>query len=220
MMQPEHHICHSVLMASSSGTLSPGLGLIAACHAVLCSQCGREHAALDDMGGALLLDESPAAMDEAVLHLALARLDGMAQEKAAKPPVSGPWPMPLAPLVERALERRGWTRVGIGIRTLTLEPEGAWPGETLELMRIEPHCGAPRHGHKGAEWTLVLQGLYEDHTGRYRRGDVAFADENLRHAPRAGAGDICYALAVTTGPLQFTGMTGVLQRLANQFSRK
>ncbi|MEM6850922.1 MAG: cupin domain-containing protein, partial [Pseudomonadota bacterium] len=82
----------------------------------------------------------------------------------------------------------------------------------VDLLRIQPGFGAPRHTHEGAEITLVVRGAFSDETGRYGPGDVSIASQAVTHRPIAEEGETCYALSVTDAPLAFTGALGWLQR--------
>ena len=83
----------------------------------------------------------------------------------------------------------------------------------VELLRIEPGHGAPRHTHEGTEYTLVVSGGFTDENGSYGPGEVSIVDSSHTHQPIADPGEICYALAVTDGNLKFTGWLGALQKL-------
>ena len=63
----------------------------------------------------------------------------------------------------------------------------------------------PSHTHDGSEVTLVLRGGFSDPTGHYRRGDIAIADRDLDHHPRADDDEDCICFAVIDAPLRLTG---------------
>jgi putative transcriptional regulator len=91
---------------------------------------------------------------------------------------------------------------------IDLAPEGLVPGAGLRLLRLAPGFTAPRHTHLGSEVTLVLQGEFSDHQGRYRRGDVCFADPSVDHRPSVGGEAVCLCLVYQEGPLRLTGPLG------------
>jgi putative transcriptional regulator len=109
-----------------------------------------------------------------------------------------------------AIVAGGWTFAGPGLRSLPID---LGSGSKAELLRIEPGWGAPRHSHRGGEYTLVLSGSFHDERGRYRVGDIACAGPTVTHRPVADPGEVCYSLAVTEAPLAFTGALGVFQKL-------
>jgi putative transcriptional regulator len=72
----------------------------------------------------------------------------------------------------------------------------------------------PSHTHEGSEITLVLRGGFSDATGHYRRGDIAIADSEVDHRPRADEDEDCICFAVTDAPLRLTGpVARFVQRL-------
>jgi putative transcriptional regulator len=74
----------------------------------------------------------------------------------------------------------------------------------------------PNHGHRGIELTLVLQGAFVDDGGRFARGDIEIADEELDHTPVADDAEDCICLAATDAPLRFSSW---VPRLAQPFLR-
>lgn len=108
-----------------------------------------------------------------------------------------------------ALARGGWSFAGPGVRTMPLMTED---GAKAELIRIEPGRGVPHHGHDGTEFTLVLTGGFSDGRASYGPGDVCMANPDTTHKPVADEGEVCIVLAVTDGPLAFTGALGWIQR--------
>ena len=70
-------------------------------------------------------------------------------------------------------------------------------GRVLALIRMEPCCGYPRHGHRGPEHVLVLRGGYRDERGEHRAGAFVQYERGSEHAPVALAGaEPCVLLAV------------------------
>lgn len=89
-------------------------------------------------------------------------------------------------------------------------------GCEVSLLRIDGGKAMPVHTHQGSEITLVLQGAFSDHDGRYGVGDIAYADDEINHKPVADPGETCICFAVVDAPLQLTGPIG---RLMNSFIR-
>ncbi|MGE0045528.1 MAG: cupin domain-containing protein, partial [Hyphomonadaceae bacterium] len=58
--------------------------------------------------------------------------------------------------------------------------------------------------------TLVLHGRYEDESGAYAPGDIAFADETADHRPHVPRGEDCVCLIARSGDMQFRGLLGFL----------
>ena len=105
-----------------------------------------------------------------------------------------------------------WSFAGPGVRKMALMDDH---GAKAELIRLEPGRGVPHHGHDGREFTLVLTGAFHDGRARYARGELCAADPSTEHKPVAEEGEVCIALAVTDGPLAFTGPLGWVQRALN-----
>ena len=90
-------------------------------------------------------------------------------------------------------------------------------GCTASLLKISPGAAMPSHTHGGREITLVLKGAFSDHTGRYARGDIAIADEDVDHKPIADDGEECICFAVSEASLKLTGPIGkYISRIAGQ----
>jgi putative transcriptional regulator len=82
----------------------------------------------------------------------------------------------------------------------------------LKLLRIGAGRAMPEHGHGGEEITLVLQGAYRDHMGRFARGDVADLDEDIEHKPVVEQGGDCICLVATEAPTRFKSLAARLMQ--------
>jgi putative transcriptional regulator len=174
----------------------------------------------DDVASGLFLAvEPPAGLADDALARALARIDDDAaldrraaeqasQNHDARLAEVQTLPSPLREAALEALQHRGWSFGGFGIRRLALM---AGDGTHAELMRVEPGFGAAEHDHAAEELTLIVTGAYDDGHGRYQAGDLSVARPGFSHAPKAEMGEVCYLLAVTYGPPRFAGAFGVLQ---------
>ena len=211
---PLHHPSAPLLAAAAGGRMSPAVTRILSAHAKLCPRCASLMAESETIAGAALecddgFDLAPDALDRA-----LAALD--AAPRATRLPESlSALPAEVHEIVGESLSKSQWRSGGLGLRILDLDLPDAAHGESFQVFRIEPGYGPPRHTHGGQEFTLVLTGAFKDETGTYRAGDIAIGDDSITHRPIAEPGEVCYALAVTTAPLKFTGPLGVLQRVLN-----
>lgn len=88
-------------------------------------------------------------------------------------------------------------------------------GCEAELLWIAQGRAMPSHTHEGSEFTLVLQGSFEDETGEYHRGDIGIADHTATHRPVAGDNEPCICLAISSGPVKLKGPIG--QRMRDVF---
>jgi putative transcriptional regulator len=167
------------------------------------------------VGGALLGDIAPVAVNEDTLDALLARLDDEPMDDTAPSLSEGDpsLPQPLRGYLGRRLSEVQWQGVG-GMRYADL---GVGSSEfRTRLMRISAGTAMPRHSHDGNELTLVLSGGFSDADGHYLRGDVAVTDSSIDHRPVADPGEDCLCLAVTDAPLKLTGPFG---RLLNPLFR-
>ncbi|PTW44868.1 ChrR family anti-sigma-E factor [Rhodovulum kholense] len=209
-----HHLTDDLLMAHASGSLPEAFGLVVATHVSLCDECRARLAGYEAVGGAVLEDADPGvAMAEDSLAATLRLIADMPEEAriAAPEPAAPVFPMPLRDYVGGDADTVQWRALGGGVRQAVLPTAR---DATVRLLYIPAGMAMPDHGHGGMELTLVLQGAFEDAGGRYGRGDVEVAGEDLDHTPVAAPGPDCICLAATDAPLKFHGL---LPRLAQPF---
>ena len=208
MTAPLHHIPRDLLDAYAAGTLPHAFAVVVAAHVALCDACRAELEAGDMLGGALIEALPGADLAPDALTRMMAALDSaapaLAPVRALVPaPVraSGIFPAPVMQALNGHPPK--WRMLGGGIRQQILDADG---DGTLRLLYIPPGRKVPEHGHRGLELTLVLQGSFSDSLGRFGRGDVESAGDDLDHQPVAGPGAPCICLAATDAPLRFQGM--------------
>jgi putative transcriptional regulator len=212
-MTPSHHPDPELLTAAATGALTPAVTRILSAHAALCPHCRVVMHDVETVAGAALNAEPDGDIAPNALDRALANL-GPQEPPAHLPDALAVLPDEVNEIVAPALGGT-WYSGGVGLKILDLKLPATADGETFQLFRIEPGSGPPKHSHGGQEFTLVLTGAFKDETGLYRAGDIAIGDASVTHRPVAEPGDVCFALAVTTAPLKFTGPLGVLQRMFN-----
>ena len=175
----------------------------------------------DDVAAAVFLaEEAPAPMAADALDRVLGLIDAAeARDSQAKAALRGrdgmgeeitalPSPVREAALQAMADHHR-WSFAGLGIQRLPLFAD---EGARAELLRIEPGHGVAMHDHEDEELTLVMTGAYHDGHAYYGPGDVSLARPGFTHRPRAEPGEVCYALAVSSGAPKFKGVFGLAQR--------
>jgi putative transcriptional regulator len=111
-------------------------------------------------------------------------------------------PSALAGLVPYTSDNIPWRTKMPGYKECSL---GVVDGCEVNLLWIRPGRKMPDHTHEGSEITLVLDGAFSDANGRYARGDIALADEDVDHSPVAENDRPCICLAITDAPLRLTG---------------
>ena len=210
-----HPAPDELLLDYAAGVLPEGPALAVALHVALDSDARRAVRRLRGLGGAMLESEAGAAIGEAALEAALARLDAVPVEPqpvAPAAPQGFDWaPAPLRPY----LGNRPWKRAFGGFEEIRLDLHG--DGHRVALLKLEPGHGLPIHRHTGHEYTVVLQGGYTDSTGNYAVGDFAVGPGPVAHEPIADPGEPCIALIVLEEPIVLTGFWA---RLLNPLLRR
>lgn len=195
-----HHIPEGTLRAYAAGQLPHAFAVVVAAHVSLCTECRAQVEAEEMLGGALLEGEAAAPLAGDARARLMAALDDSPPPRPAIR-ASGIFPAPVMEALKGNPPR--WKMLGGGIRQqiLSQDREGS-----LRLLYIPPGMAVPEHGHRGAELTLVLQGSFSDSEGRFARGDVEVAHDEIDHQPVAGPGEPCICLAATDAPLRFRGL--------------
>ena len=198
-MTVRHHPEEDLLLAYAAGRLDPAITLIVATHLSFCAQCRALATLGDKIGGTLLEDLPPVALAEDALARTMSRL-GQPQAVISPAPPEDGTPPPLRAYLGRSLADVRWRRMGPRLAYAMLYRRGPL---AMRLLRGASGSDVGRHTHRGAEFTLVLQGGYSDETGSYGPGDFQTAAADLTHNPVADPGEDCINLAVTIGGLRF-----------------
>lgn len=199
----------------AAGALEPALALLVETQAAIAPEARREIDTAESAAAAMFDRADSPRLSASALDAVFAKIDS-APEFAAPANDHAQSEIDHLPAPVREAARRAfgvgekWTFAGAGMRALVLSDSD---GLRCELLRIQPGQGAPTHTHKGAEYTLVLQGAFHDGYARYGVGEISYATPDLTHRPIAEPGPICYALAVTEEGLKFKGALGAMQRL-------
>lgn len=210
-MIPRHHLDSATLVSHAAGALSPAMAAVTATHLEACAHCRRLLTQAEHVGGALLLQQQPAAASPREAQLRddiLARLQlplpAATVEPAPLPahPSTEALPRPLQPYFGRTWKALRWRWVAPGVHMIRA-PETA--GDTLVLLKIAPGKSMPLHSHQGSELTQILQGAYDDALGHFGPGDMADLDSEIEHQPIVSPGVPCICVAALDGPLQFRG---------------
>ncbi|MCC1482387.1 ChrR family anti-sigma-E factor [Roseibaca sp. Y0-43] len=209
-----HHLNDKLLMAYSAGSLPEAFNLVVATHISICDECRARLASFDAIGGALLDQDDSAEMGAQSLSTVMARIKTAGPVAKEKPQTrDAVLPAPLVAAIGGGLDKVQWRAVGGGVRQAILKTSDK---ATARLLHIPGGVAVPDHGHQGLELTLVLQGAFRDEDGRFGRGDIEIASEEVEHTPVAEPGMDCICLAATDAPLKFRS---ILPRLAQPFLR-
>ena len=214
-MTHRHHPLPETLISYASGTLPNAISGVVACHISLCPQCAQDAHRLAIVGGLLLeRTDTPAAMEISERRIARALADPFLAAQTDQPsPVaeSDPLlPLPLAHYLGMSGDEIPWKRVVKGVMQYWVKlPKDA--GQ-MRLLRVAPGKVLLEHTHLGMELTMVLQGVYGDHSGHYTRGDVIEWNEDTQHMPRAFGDEECVCVIATERAPYYTRLLARLMR--------
>ncbi len=203
---PERPI-DELLAGYAAGTLSPPLQSLVAAHLCLKPDNRGFVAAMEAMCSRAIEETHPCAIRDRDAKLAAIFSDGGEPAPARSDTPCTILPPPLKSLLKRGISEVPWKTRLPGIKEFKVS--GQSDAEST-LYWIRPGRVMPSHTHDGSEVTLVLRGGFSDSTGHYRRGDIAVADSDLDHHPRADEDEDCICFAVIDAPLRLTGPVGRL----------
>jgi putative transcriptional regulator len=157
---------------------------------------------LETMAGEAVEDLAGAEVTDRQTRLEKIFASAGEPQETVSGPSSGKIPPALAALVPHDIDTIPWRAKMPGYKECAL---GVIEGCEVNLLWIRPGRKMPSHTHEGSEITLVLDGAFSDSRGRYGRGDIALADEDVDHSPVAENDGPCICLAITDAPLRLTG---------------
>ncbi len=199
MANISHHIPEALLVSYVGGTLPRPFAMVIAAHVSICEECRANLAAHETVGGALMDAFEPISVSDDLRNNVLAQLDDAFTPEPVRPRGDDTYPAPVLEALGSKPPR--WRSLGPGAKQCILE---SGKSGSVRLLYIAPGYAVPDHTHGGLELTLVLQGAFKDETGRFGRGDLEVANDDLEHTPIAEEGDPCICLAATDAPLKFS----------------
>jgi putative transcriptional regulator len=215
-MTHSHHPHPDTLISYVAGTLPNTISCVVACHTALCRECSDHVRRLAMVGGLMLRKLEPAPDDRAFTELAAAHFsaDSLPPREPRQDPVpeigDPVLPQPLASYLGMGVADIPWKTVVKGVRQHWIKlPKGS--GQ-MRLLRLTPGKLLLEHTHTGMELTLVLQGIYGDHSGDYIRGDVIEWTEGTLHQPRASGDEECICLIASENTPHFSRLVARLLR--------
>ena len=217
-METAHkHPQDELLAAYSAGSLPLSQALCISAHLEHCADCTRKLQRLNRVGSELMQQLQPAPASAALKDKLFAQLDSLSEDDIETSSVDPASPVPrcLQQFVRDGYDELPWRRVSLAIHSVELCRDSS--GARVELLKIRPGGSANTHTHLGDEYTVVLEGSFSDEDGLYGKGDFMLRDQNDKHRPVATQDRDCICLAVTEGPIQFTG---VFNRLLNPLLRR
>lgn len=206
----KHHISDELLMGYAAGVLPQAFDLVVATHVSLSDEARARLESFEAVGGAVIDHVDTAPVEEDSLAETLAKIDSMTPV-TPKTPQPGVFPAPLREIVGGDEDSVTWRSIGMGAKQCVLQSD---KDASVRLLFIPAGQAMPKHSHRGTEMTLVLKGAFSDEDGRYARGDIEIANEEVDHSPIAEAGEDCICLVATNAKLKFNG---ILPRIAQPF---
>ncbi len=200
-MSIQHHPDISTLMSYAAGSLGEALSAVVIAHIVRCPACRADVRRLETIGATVFDQAGSVPVGEAPV------VSAAASERAPRP--GDRIPDPLGIVLAGGLSTFRWRWLGPGVRHHRL-PLSAGAAGDLRLLKIAPGQKMPAHGHGGSELTLVLEGAYQDETGRFGVGDVEDVDGATEHQPIADTATGCICLIASEQAALFKGVLGRL----------
>ena len=217
-----------LLLDYASGALAEPVSVLVATMLALRPDLRRTVSEMEAVGGYLLDEIEPTDLSDDAFDSVLAVIDAddvpsiAANDDANNDHHSAAFdeatmsavPEPLRSYLGKSLSGLSWRKLGPGIEEHRVPMTDT--RFEMSVFRFGPGRTVPTHTHEGSELTLVLDGAFNDVTGRYERGDLAVNDEENHHAPVADALNGCLCLSVTGGPMRFSNP---LIQLYNRITR-
>jgi putative transcriptional regulator len=204
-----HHPADELLLALAAGRLRAGQAVVVGTHLESCVDCRARLHGLQALGGALLDEAEPAALDPQAWERTLKRLESRAPAAAQAPPAAQashpvlpdgvPWPSSL-----QGCRVSAWRWMGPGMRYARVGVAHD-PAASLYLLWIGEGRSLPKHTHGGVELTQVLCGSFDDGRAVFAAGDFDEADEQVHHQPVVQPTGVCVCLAYVGARMRFDG---------------
>jgi len=219
-MSAQLHPDGDLLVEYSSGSLSPAMCVSISAHMHFCDSCRDENLRLTEIGGSLLSEVAPEALQTSALDEVFSKIDGEVDAAVIQQPVKtnevqrGVELKSLPAMIQNLIPTREpkWKFLSPSLRAAAI-PVGENSCE-LALHKIKAGGSTPSHDHNGREVIVVLKGSFSDEDGIYAEGDFIVHHPGEVHRPQASQNQECICLSVLEAPLK---LTGALHRFLNPF---
>lgn len=207
-MSVKWHPEFELLVEYAAGNLQTAKAVMVSTHMQFCPHCRAAVKKLEILGGEMLA-QSNTDQEESVS-------DSVWEKTMAAISKPAPTPQPRKSLMERiapnGLQALNWKGLGpVQTAQVNLGDEGQG---RISLLKIRAGARVPVHSHHGNEWTLVLEGGFSDHMGKYNAGDFVSLDGDHTHSPVAAVNEDCICMAYVEEDLNFQGWLGpILNRV-------
>ncbi len=221
MTKITHHPDEAQLYAFSQGTLGAAPALVIAAHCDMCSGCQQTVWDMEAQQAEALMtraisEDMPADymdMLATIVQTPVSPRDSIQVTRSETLELNGRrFKLPRA-LQRLAGESQHWNK---NLGSLWHRPVQLGGPERGFFIYMGAGGKVPEHTHRGQEYTLVLDGEFEDGVSRYSDGDFSLTDGKTVHRPHADTADGCLVFSVLDEPLHFTQGAA---RLLNPFSR-
>ena len=216
-MNNTYHPEHDQLLEFSAGSIDPSLGLCISVHLESCEQCRQQLSKMDVLGGHMLQSLTPQAVDDRLFDSIMDKIEQTEYSCAGSFAVNNTpnnLPKSINKLINHDLNSLNWRKHGSNIATAKLIND---KGLKASLIRIKAGATIPMHGHRGNEFTVILDGSFSDKDGVYIKGDFLKRIPGEEHSPTATTDKDCICLAVLEAPIKFNNhFYEIFNRIANQ----
>ncbi len=208
-MSIRSHPQPGTLISYAAGTLPGAIAGVVACHLSVCPECRANLRLLERIGGLMLerLDspDSGGAAEELAARRA-SRLDpaffAADADHTDPAPDDQLLPAPLARYLGMGSADIPWKSLPRGVKQYWVKfPAGSG---LMRLLKVPPHTQLLEHSHLGQEVTMVLKGIYSDHTGDYVPGDICEMDEGMEHEPAGTSDEECVCIVASEMPPRYS----------------
>ncbi|MCY7297109.1 ChrR family anti-sigma-E factor [Alteromonas sp. a30] len=213
------HPSEMQLQSFANGTLNPSLSLIVSSHCDLCRHCQQKLKEVTQVVASQSLivsekEESDLSVFGDMMQNIMDEPEDM-NTRASEPSfldLDGrhfPLPRSLGRFVNRTAS---WKKLVGKLWQAQVDIGG---DVRAEFIYMEHGGSVPEHTHRGNEWTLVINGEFEDGHHHFETGDLILLDSQHTHTPVSNDPDGCLVFSIVDKPLHFTSG---LARLLNPFS--
>lgn len=219
------HPSSQQLREFAAGVMEPTLALMVSAHCDLCPRCQHNlQQCMQELADEALYD-TPSSSEEELALFANMMQDII--ETPQSPPVFNSSQLSATAstleldgksfVLPRSLGKfanktRGWKKLVGKLWQAQVDLGG---DTRAEFIYMEKGGSVPEHTHRGNEWTLVINGEFEDGANHYETGDLILLDSEHTHTPVSNDPDGCLVFSIVDKPLHFT--SGIA-RLLNPFS--
>ena len=215
-MSVSHHLTSETIQDYAAGSLCMPMETLVACHLTVCSHCRNRAELADQLGGSLFeqCEPEPVSLSAADLLKQASLFPDHSTPQAKPAPAASAVtgvPRPLARLLPKRLEELDWRRIAPGIKQHNLSDQHRSQG-AFKLLFLNPGVVLSEHSHNDRELTYLVKGSYQDSIGRFKAGDIADLDDQVRHQPVVDSDEPCIALFATDAPVRYSGILGKIMQ--------